>query len=855
MRRQTVVSSRGLRPDLIMLSSILQDLRIGLRVLLKERGFCTLAITVLALGICAVTTMLSVVNGVMIRGFSFPHADRLTSIQFIDPTQNNFFGVANQAFALDYQEIRASQRSFERVAAYINGSTVNVTYNGVPQRYTGAYITEDFLKILGVAPAKGRDFTAEDNRPGAEKVTLISHKLWQRDFNSDPNILGASIRLNGRPATIIGVMPAGFAFPQNEELWIPLFNEFTPRPRNERNAQGNAPAILGLLRPAVSVEQATLEIDGFAKRLAQEFPDSNKQFSTGLVRPLLQTFTPPQLRGILFFMLGVCVLLLLLACSTVMNMQLARATLRAKELAIRSSLGATRIRLIRQMLTESMLLASLGAVLGILGAYYTTDALLEAVRNVPNPPPAYISFEIDGRVLLSVVAATMFAAVIAGVCPAWMASKANPSDALKEGGRGNTSRAITLVTRGLVVFQIFVTCIILIASLLQIQVIYRQQNIDYGYDIDRVLSARMGLMDGDYPDSAARKLFYDRLLLSLRSSSEIESAALTNRFRMAFSGAGRIEIEGNAYEFDQQRPNVNVENVSEGYFATLGMKLLEGRDFQADDTDARQPVAIVNAGFAQRYFPGQGALGRRIRTVGNNGQLFGPWRTIVGVVSDVRMIGPFNNPNVEEVGFYIPLYATAFGPALAAPAATQFGTVVVRPRNPSASGFANALRREVTRVDPNLPLYFIGTPRENFAFFVAQNRIVAVMCSAFGIAATLLAAVGLYGVMSFSVNQRTTEFGIRLALGASHRRVVGMVLRQGALQLAVGLALGLGLSIAIALLGGQGIRNGLGNIISPTDPATYAAVVLFLSLVAFFATFIPARRATHVSPIDALRAS
>lgn len=837
-----------------MLSSILQDLRIGLRVLLKERGFCALAVTVLALGICAVTTMLSVVNGVMIRGFSFPNADRLTSIQFIDPTQNNFFGVANQAYAFDYQEIQQHQKSFERVAAYINGSTVNVTYNGTPQRYTGAYITEDFLKILGVAPAKGREFTADDNRPGAEKVTLISHKLWQRDFNSDPNILGTSIRLNGRSATIIGVMPPGFAFPQNEELWIPLFNEFTPRPRNELNAQGNAPAILGLIRPDASVEQATLEIDGFAKRLAQEFPDTNKQFSTGLVRPLLQTFTPPQLRGILFFMLGVCVLLLLLACSTVMNMQLARATLRAKELAIRSSLGATRIRLIRQMLTESLLLASLGAVLGILGAYYTTDTLLDSVRNVPNPPPAYITFEIDGRVLLSVVAVTMLAAVIAGVCPAWMASKANPSDALKEGGRGNTSRAITLVTRGLVVFQIFVTCIILIASLLQIQVIYRQQNIDYGYDIDRVISARMGLMDGDYPASAARKLFYDRLLLSLRSSAEIESAALTNRFRMAFSGAGRIEIEGSAYEIDQQRPNVNFENVSEGYFATLGMRVLEGRDFQTDDTDARQPVAIVNAGFAQKYFAGQSALGRRIRTVGNNGQLFGPWRTIVGVVTDVRMLGPFNNPNVEEVGFYIPLYATPFGPALSAPAATQFGTVVVRPRNPNASGFANVLRREVARVDANLPLYFIGTPRENFAVFVAQNRIVAVMCSAFGIAATLLAAVGLYGVMSFSVNQRATEFGIRLALGASHGRVVGMVLQQGALQLVLGLALGLGLSVAIALIGGQGIRNGLANIISPTDPATYGIVVLFLSLVAFLATFVPARRATHVNPIDALRA-
>ncbi|MES2697612.1 MAG: ABC transporter permease [Verrucomicrobiota bacterium] len=837
-----------------MFSAFAQDLRIGFRVLVKERTFCALAVVVLALGICAVTTMFSVVNGVMIRGFAFPNAGRMTSIQFIDPSQNNFFGVANQIFALDYQEIRASQKSFERVAAYINGSTVNVTYNGTPQRYTGAYITEDFLKILGVAPSIGRDFTSEDNRPGAEKVTLISHKLWQRDFGSNHNIVGTSIRLNGRSATIIGVMPPGFAFPQNEELWIPLFNEFTPRPRNERNAQGNTPIVIGLIRPDVSLEQANLEMTGFAQRLAQDFPETNKSFAIALVQPLLRTFINPVIRGGLYFMLGVCVLLLVLACSNVMNMQFARATLRAKELAIRSSLGATRGRLVCQMLTESLLLASLGAIIGILGAFYATDFLLATVRNATNPIPAYITFDIDRMVLFAVVATTMLAAVLAGVLPAWMASKANPADAMREGGRGNTSRAITLVTRTLVVIQIFVTCIILIASLLQVQVIYRQQEIDYGYDIDRVISARMGLMEGDYPDAAARKRFYDRLLLSLRGSSEIESAALTSRFRMTFSGASRIELEGRSYDEDAQRPFVNFENVTDGYFATLDMKVREGRDFNADDTDAKLPVAVVNAGFAQKYFPGESALGRRFRTVGNNGQLFGPWRTVVGVVSDVRMLGPFNNPAVEEVGFYIPYFATAFGPALPAPTAQQFGTVVVKPRNPHGSAFANALRREVARVDANLPIYFVGTPRENSAAFLGQSRIIAVMCSVFGVAATLLAAVGLYGVMSFSVNQRTQEFGIRLALGASHGRIVQMVLRQGALQFSVGIALGLGVAVAIALIGGQSIRNGLANIISPTDPATYAAVALFLSLVAFLATFLPARRATRVNPIDALRA-
>ncbi len=837
----------------MLLETFLQDLRIGLRVLIKEKGFCALAVVVLALGICGVTTMFSVVNGVLLRGFAFPNAPRMMSVQFIDPAQTNFFGVANQIFALDYQEIRGAQKSFDLVAAYINGSTVNLTFNGNPQRYTGAYVTENFLKILGVAPSMGRDFTEADNQPGAEKVTLISHKLWTRDFGSSPNIVGTAVRLNGKSATIIGVMPPGFAFPQNEELWIPLFNEFVPRPRNERSAQGNAPLVLGLIKPEVTVEQANLEMSGFAQRLAKDYPDTNKQFGIALVQPLIKTFTPAQLQGILYFMLGVCVLLLLLGCTNVMNMQFARATQRAKELAIRSSLGATRSRLVRQMLTESLLIATIGAVIGVLGAYYCTDLLLQTVKNLPNPIPAYITFDIDLVVLAAIVATTMGAAIVAGVLPAWMASRASPVEVLKESGRGNTSHAINVVTRALVVFQILITSFILISSLLQVQVILRQQKLNYGYDLDGLLTARMGLMDGDYPDSAARKLFYDRFLRSLRASPEIESATLTNRFRMAFSGVARIEIDGKAYKEDRERPNVNFENVTDGYFDTLGMKLREGRDFNTDDTDAKQPIAIVNAGFAQKYFPDGGALGRRFRTVGNNGQLFGPWRTIVGVVSDVRMLGPFNNPNVEEVGFYLPFYATAFGPAAPAPVAQQFGTVIVKPRQARVATFANALRREVQKVDPNLPIYFVGTPRENIDSFLGQNRIVAIMCSVFGVVATILAAVGLYGVMSFSVNQRTQEFGIRMALGANQTRILGMVLGQGAVQLVLGLILGIGVSLAVATLGGQGVRNGLSNIISPTDPATYAVVAGFLALVAFIATLIPARKATRVDPMVALR--
>jgi predicted permease len=624
--------------------------------------------------------------------------------------------------------------------------------------------------------------------------------------------------------------------------------------RSDRRGAANTPAVLALLKPGVTLEQANLEMAGYAQRLAREFPDTNQRYHTALVEPLIKTFTPRQLQGLLYSMLAVCVGVLLLGCANVMNMQFARATLRAKELAVRSSLGASRNRLIRQMLTESLLLACLGATLGVAGAFYCTDLLLATVRNLPNPIPAYITFDIDLPVLAGVVLTTGLAAVISGIVPAWMASRANPVEVLKEGGRGNTSRGIAFITRGLVVFQIVVTCIILIASLLQVQAILRQQRLDYGYDTGAVLTARLGLMDGDYPDANARRLFYDRLLQSLRASAEFSEASLTSRFRMAFSGNSRIEIEGREYSTDRDRPNVNLEQISDGYFASLGLKLREGRDFNAEDTDTKLPVAIANAGFAQKYYPGESAVGRRFRSIGPDGRSPGPWRTIVGVAADLRMTGPFNNPNVEEVGFYVPFHSNGVGPVSDEPASPKFGTIVVRPRAGRPEAAANALRREVQRVDPNLPLYFVGTPREGIDSFLGQNRIIAVMFSLFGAVATLLAAVGLYGVMSFAVNQRTQEFGIRMALGADHGRILGLVMRQGSVQLGVGLVVGLVLAGTIAVLGGQGIRNSLGGVISPTDPLTYAIVTVLLAVVSLVATLVPARRATRVDPMIALRA-
>jgi predicted permease len=386
------------------METFLRDVRIGMRVLIKERAFCSLAVIVLGLGICGVTTMFSVVNGVMLRGFSFPNADRLASANFIDPSSTTFFGVNGRISSMDYEELLPEQQSFERLAAYLNGSTVNVTVDGRPQRYTGAYTTEQFLRILGVSPVLGRDFTAEDNKPGAPKVALIGYGIWQRDFGGSSDIVGRAVRINGKPATIIGVMPSGFAFPTNEELWIPLYSEFPPKPRNDPAA--NPPAVLGLLKAGVSVDTANAEFAAFALRFAKAYPDTNKQFTAAQVEPLITTFTPRPIRGTLWTMLAFCVGVLLIACVNVMNMQFARATLRARELAVRASLGATRGTLLRQMLTESLLVSTVGAAFGIALAFGSIGWLTASVRALDNPPPSWITFDVSPLVLAISVAAT-----------------------------------------------------------------------------------------------------------------------------------------------------------------------------------------------------------------------------------------------------------------------------------------------------------------------------------------------------------------------------------------------------------------------------------------------------------------
>src|SRR6266436_2429288 len=566
----------------MILDSFRQDMRVGLRVLFKEKSFCFLAVFVLALGIGGATTQFTIVNAIVLRGFSFPHPEQLVSVGLIDPKasdQNNNFGIGNVPTAQDYEDLKASQRSFSMMAGYLAGSTINVTYKEKPQRYTGGYVTEDFFKIIGVSPVLGRDFTIEDNKPGAEKVTILGDEIWRRDFNADPNIVGESVRINGKAATIIGVMPPNFKFPVSDELWTPYYNEYPLRPRGELliGANNPAPAVMGRLKPGVTVDEANAEFVSLARHLAHDYPKTNQNLVSASVRPLLHALTGVQLRQQVLGMLAAVILVLLIACVNVMNMQFGRAGLRAKEVAIRGALGATRWRIVRQMLTESFVVATLGAVAGVMLAFWTVDMFIRATSTLPFPLPYWVHFKIDGPVLAFTLALTLVATIVSGLAPAVVIAKGNAAEIMKEGGRGNSNRLVNAITRALVVAQIALTAALLISATLQIKSIRNQLSLNYGYDEKAVYTARAGLMEGAYPTQDARREFFIRALRALRNNPLFDSVALSSRFRMTFDGQGQYEVDGRKYIQDRDRPLGNYEFVSDNYFATLGLKVLRPR--------------------------------------------------------------------------------------------------------------------------------------------------------------------------------------------------------------------------------------------------------------------------------------
>ena len=649
---------------------MLSDFRIAWRVLCKERSFL-LAVLVLALGIGGVATQYSVVNGMLLRPPAFPHAERLMSVSLINTVRNRAVGGAATA---DYLDWCAAQQSFEELACYGARLSINVTYQDTPRRYGGVYVTHNFLATLGVKPLLGRDFTAADDQPGAAKVIIISHQVWQNDFGGMPGIIGQAVYVNGRSGTVVGVMPPGFSFPLNEQLWTPLFAEFPPRTRDDP----------GLWRRAARPAQARRVDRPGGRRVFRLRPAHCRRVSPDPRQPhrgaggaVWESYLGTQLRQMLYLMLGAVAVVLLIACVNVMNMQLARAARRTRDLAVCSALGASRWRLLRQMLIESLALAATGAVARTLFALWATDALLRQTRTLATPPPSWVTFDLDWGVLGVTVGVTVGAALLSGLIPAWLASRSSPLDLIREGGRTGSGRRVNLVIRGLVILQIALTTALLVVSTFLVRSIVNQQRINWGYDTSTVLIARMTLFEADHPTLPALGQFYDQTLRALRADPHFSEVALTTRFRLAISQNGSYEVESAPPLEGRAPPVAALEGISDGYFAALGMRIIDGRDFTPADTLDRSPVALVNAAFARRHFGGESPVGRRVRL--GPGANAGPWLTIVGVAPDTRMQGPYDGQS-DGAGIFLPL----------AQAPQRWITIVVRGRGGAPATWAGS---------------------------------------------------------------------------------------------------------------------------------------------------------------------
>ncbi|MDZ7780514.1 MAG: ABC transporter permease [Gemmatimonadota bacterium] len=806
------------------MTGLMTDVRYAFRMLFKHPGVSAIAVLALGLGIGLTAVMFSIVYGAIMRGLPFENGDRIVSVHRANPS----IGAENMGVSIhDYVDWREQQRgSFTHLAAAYDG-TINVRWSDEPERYFGSFLTANTFPALGVEPVVGRAFTEDEDEPGAPATVLLSHRVWMDRFDGDPNALGQVVKVNGEQAEIIGVMPEGFAFPNRSELWVPLRMNPLEIPRNE----GTWLTVFGPLAPGVDIDAAMTEMTGIAGRLAAEHPDTNEGV-VPVIQPFTERYVGTEATALLYTMLAAVSLVLLIACANVANLLLARSAQRTREVGIRTALGASRWRVVTQLVLEALALSLVATVVGTAIAWVGIDLFDRAVA--PTNPPFFMRFALDGPILLFMVAAASASAVIAGGIPALKASGMDVSEVLKDESRGSSSLHIGRLSKVLVVGEIAMSLGLLVGAGLMTKSITTLRDYDYGFDTDDVFTTRLGLFEAEFPDATSRRAFYDELERRVREAPGVRAAALGTLLPGLGSGQTRISVEGVTYSEDRDHPLARSGSVSPGYFETVGVSLIEGRDFTDLDEAGSDPVAIVNRSFASTHFPGEPAVGRRLKPGRSDADA--SWLTIVGVAPDLFMEGVGNTEGDPE-GFYRPI----------AQSDARFMSVLARgPLEPMT--LTEPVRRAVTAVHSDTPVYYSATLAErideNTWFFNVFGSLFVV----FGAAALFLASIGLYGVMSFSVARRTSEVGIRMALGASQKQVLSLILRQGIVQIGVGLVIGLGLALLIA----RALSTALFEV-SPNDPAVFVSIIVLLTVTGVAATLVPAMRATRAEPASALR--
>jgi predicted permease len=810
------------------MEKLFQDLRYAARMLVKNPGFTLVAVVTLALGIGANTAIFSVVDRVLLNRPPYKEPDRLVMVWGINPRQSDEIDLVSPA---DFEDWRKLNTVFEDLAASRDAG-YSLTGMGEPESINGYRFAGNFFSVMGVSAAIGRTFGEDDDRAGSERVVVLSHKLWLRRFGGDPSVVGQSITLSGNPYTVIGVMPAGFAHPQTTELWTPLKLATAP-PQVLANRQRRFLRVMARLKPGVTLKQAQSEMDQITQRLQQENPQTNA--GEGAKIETLQEVYAGDARTPLLVLLGAVGFVLLIACANIANLFLARAASRQREIAIRLALGAARGRLIRQFLTESVLLSIIGGACGLVLTLWSTGFLASLFpKNIANLNlPQVDDIPINARVMGFTILVALTTGIIFGLVPALQSAKVDLNNTLKETGSSVAAGLRSGRFRGgLVVAEIALALVLLIGAGLMIKSFWRLQHADLGLDPQNILTMEVLLPDYKYNEPRKRQAFLEDAMRRIENLPGVQSAGAINFLPLTgFWGTSTFTIEGQPPPAPGTELEADNRVVTENYFRTMGMSLLKGRAFTEQDNGNAPHVAILNETAARRFFPDEDPVGKRI----NLGDASEPNMTeIIGVVNDVKAFGLEQETHVD---LYRPFVQAPF-PLIA---------FAVRTAGDPMS-FVGAVRSEIWSVDKDQPVFKVISMEQLAAESITLRRVSMSLVVAFAVLALVLATVGIYGVISYSVSQRTHEIGLRMALGAQGRDVLKMLVKEG-LQLAlIGVALGLGAGIVLTRFMAS-VLYGVGV----TDPATFALVPMLLIAVAMAACFVPARRATKVDPMVALR--
>jgi putative ABC transport system permease protein len=796
-----------------LVEALWRDLRYSVAVLGRNPGFSIVAVITISLAIGANTAIFSVVNGVLLRPLPFDQPDQLVEIRETQPEK----GDDEMAVApADFQYWRENTQSFSAMAAHYTHISFNLTGSGEPEKMSSAAVSASFFKVLGVEPELGRGFLAEEETPGRSDVVVISRGLWERRFGSGPGIVGQSLSLNDKSYTVVGIMPRGFVFPNRVDIWTPI--ALTPEQIGSHSR--NLDRVVARLRPGITVARARVEMTALAGQLAVQYPESNH--GVGVAVNSLLDVTVRDVRPMLMLLLAAVGLVLLIACANVANLMLARATAKRKEIALRAALGASRGRLARQLIVECLTVSFAGGALGLLIASWSVSAVI-AVS--PDTIPRAGNIRVDPQVLVFTLAMSILTGVFFGLAPVLHGTRPNLVDSLNEGDRTSAGRS-RLRTRGLLVIAEFALALgLMITAGLMMKSFVMLQRVRPGFDPGNVLTMSLSLPDGRYNDDVKRSAFFQQLIARTASVPGVTSAGAI--WPLPLSGSDLIStyrIEGRQYSLDgSDVPECNLYFASPGYFKTVGTRLLAGRDFADRDASGDARIAIISETFARKYFPGEDPVGKRL--------IDQQPLQIVGVVEDVKV----NSLDEQGKGqVYVPTRA--------------FSSMIVAIRTEAPATVVPAMRTQLAAVDPDQPAEQVKSMDQYVSESLSIAKLSMLLVLVFAVVALAMTAVGLYGVMSYSVTQRTLEIGIRMALGARRLSVLGLVIGQGMLQAAVGSAIGLGVALALA--------HSLAALLygtSSTDHLIYIGVTLLLGLVAFAACLLPALRATRLEPVTALR--